>query len=65
MSVYAFVVAEQSLRREVKLMDIEQRYQLIVEYQAKYNANSDFPQAVAARYLNILAEETFGFKLFE
>lgn len=65
MSVYAFVVAEQSLKREVKLMDIEQRYQLIVEYQAKYNANADFPQAVAARYLNILAEETFGYKFFD
>jgi len=45
-------------------MDIEQRYQLIVEYQAKYNSNVDFPQAVAARYLNILADPNYGFLLF-
>ncbi|MFS4458718.1 beta-sandwich domain-containing protein [Bdellovibrio sp. HCB2-146] len=60
MSAYAFVVAEQALQREVKMMDIEQRYQLIVEYQAKYNSNTDFPQAVAARYLQILADSTYG-----
>jgi hypothetical protein len=60
MSAYAFVAAEQALTKEVKLMDIEQRYQLIVEFQAKYNSNTDFPQAVAARYLNILADPSVG-----
>lgn len=59
MSALAFVVAEQALIREVKLMDIEARYQLIVEYQAKYNANADFPQAVAGRYLAILADQSY------
>ncbi|MNY51047.1 hypothetical protein D3C86_1866070 [compost metagenome] len=64
MSAHAFTMAEQALTQEVKLMDIEQRYQLIVEYQAKYNSNVDFPQAVAARYLNILADPNYGFLLF-
>lgn len=64
MSAFAFAMAEQALKREVKMMDIEERYQMIVEYQAKYNANQDFPQAVAARYLNILSEETFGYPMF-
>lgn len=59
MSAQAYVIAEQALKAEVKLMDIEQRYQLIVEYQAKFNANKDFPQAVASRYLAILADEEF------
>ena len=64
MSAYAFVMAEQALKREVKMMDIEQRFQLIVEYQGKMNSGTEIPQAVAARYLNILAEETYGFPLF-
>lgn len=64
MSAYAFMIAEQALKVEVKMMDIEQKYQLIVEYQAKYNANNEFPQAVAMRYLNILSEETFGHPMF-
>lgn len=64
MSAYSFVAAEQALLKEVKMMDIEQRYQLIVEYQAKYNANADFPQAVAARYLNILADPAYGLLWF-
>lgn len=64
MSAYAYMVAEMALKKEVKMMDIEQRYQLIVEYQAKYNSNADFPQAVAARYLNILSEETYGYPFF-
>ncbi|WP_374077694.1 beta-sandwich domain-containing protein [Bdellovibrio bacteriovorus] len=59
MSAYAYMIAEQALAKEVKLMDIEQRYQLIVEYQAKYNANTDFPQAVAARYLAILSDQNY------
>lgn len=64
MSAYAFMVAENALKVEVKMMDVEQRYQLIVEFQGKYNSNGEYPQAVAQRYLNILAEQTFGFKLF-
>jgi hypothetical protein len=63
MSAYAFVVAEQALQKEVKMMDIEQRYQLIVEYQAKANTN-EFPQAVAARYLAILSDQAYNFLLF-
>lgn len=58
MSAYAFMVAENALKNEVKMMDVEQRFQLIVEYQAKYNSNGEYPQAVASRYLNILAENT-------
>lgn len=65
MSAYSFVAAEQALQREVKMMDIEQRYQLIVEFQAKYNANTDFPQAVAARYLNILADPSVGLNWYQ
>lgn len=58
MSGYAYAVAEQSLLKEVKSMDIEQRYQLIVEYQAKYNDNgNDFPKATALRYLTILSQQ--------
>ncbi|WP_255490150.1 beta-sandwich domain-containing protein [Bdellovibrio sp. KM01] len=64
MSAYAFMVAENALKVEVKMMDVEQRYQLIVEFQGKYNSNGEYPQAVAARYLNILAEQTFGYRLF-
>ncbi|WP_413944009.1 beta-sandwich domain-containing protein [Bdellovibrio sp. HCB-162] len=64
MSAYAFVVAEQALQKEVKLMDIEQRYQLIVEYQAKYNANADFPQAVAGRYLAILSDQNLYLPIY-
>ncbi|WP_413576676.1 beta-sandwich domain-containing protein [Bdellovibrio sp. HCB290] len=64
MSAHAFLVAENALKVEVKMMDVEQRYQLIVELQAKYNSNGEYPQAVAARYLNILAEQTYGYKLF-
>ncbi len=60
MSAFSFVAAEQALAKEVKMMDIEQRYQLIVEYQAKYNSDMEFPQAVAARYLNILADPSVG-----
>lgn len=65
MSAYAFVVAEQALTKEVKLMDIEQRYQLIVEYQAKYNSNTDFPQAVAGRYLAILADQSYWARILK
>ncbi|MNL41819.1 hypothetical protein D3C87_1642430 [compost metagenome] len=58
MSGSAYAVAEQSLLKEVKQMDIEQRYQLIVEYQAKYNENSnEFPKATALRYLTILSQQ--------
>lgn len=64
MSAYAYMIAEQALKVEVKMMDIEQKYQLIVEYQAKYNSNGEFPQAVAMRYLNILSEETYGYPMF-
>jgi hypothetical protein len=64
MSAYAFMVAENALKVEVKMMDVEQRYQLIVEFQGKYNSNGEYPQAVAARYLNILAEQTMGYRLF-
>lgn len=64
MSAYVYMIAEQALLREVKLMDIEQRYQLIVEYQAKYNSNNEFPQAVAQRYLNILADQSYFHRFF-
>ncbi len=58
MSAFAYATAEQALAREVKQMDVEQKYQLIVEYQAKYNeAGPDFPQATALRYLTILAQD--------
>ncbi|MNK01240.1 hypothetical protein D3C87_190350 [compost metagenome] len=58
MSAYAYAVAEQALVREVKQMDIEQKYQLIVEYQAKYNENTaDFPRTTALRYLTILSQQ--------
>ncbi|WP_413583245.1 beta-sandwich domain-containing protein [Bdellovibrio sp. HCB288] len=63
MSASAFLVAENALKVEVRMMDVEQRYQMIVEFQAKYNSNGEYPQAVAQRYLNILAEYTLGYKL--
>lgn len=60
MSNFAFAVAERALKREVKLMDVEQRYQLIVEYQEKYNnANVELPQDVAMKYLVILADQSY------
>ncbi|QDK37239.1 beta-sandwich domain-containing protein [Bdellovibrio sp. NC01] len=59
MSSNAYALAEQALAREVKALDNEQTYQLIVEYQAKYNDAANYPQDVMMRYLTVLSEHSY------
>nr|WP_295901997.1 beta-sandwich domain-containing protein [uncultured Bdellovibrio sp.] len=63
MSMNAYAVAEQALTREVQQMDSEKRYQLIVEYQAKYNDPTQYPQEVMLKYLIILSENGTLFEI--
>ena len=57
MSLAAYSVAEQSLLKEVKQMDNEKRYELIVEFQAKYNDPANFHQETMMKYLMIISEQ--------
>jgi hypothetical protein len=63
MSLSAYAVAEQALLREVKSLDNEQTYQLIVEFQTKYNDPSNYPQEIMLKYLTILSEHSNFLKL--
>lgn len=58
MSTNAYALAEQALLREVKALDSEQTYQLIVEFQAKYNDPANYPQEVMLKYLVALSEHS-------
>lgn len=58
MSVNAYAVAEQSLLKEVKTLNNEQTYQLIVEFQTKYNDPANYPQEIMLKYLTILSEHS-------
>ncbi|MBO9666308.1 MAG: beta-sandwich domain-containing protein [Bdellovibrio sp.] len=62
MSTNAYGVAEQALNKEVKDLDSEQTYQLIVEFQAKYNDPTNYPQDMMAKYLAILSEHSIFLK---
>jgi len=63
MSLAAYAVAEQALIQEVKSMDNEQRYQLIVEFQAKYNNPAQFHQETMMKYLLIISENGTLFRI--
>lgn len=65
MSMHAYTLAEQALVREVKAMDSEKRYELIVEYQAKYNDAANFPQETMMKYLLILSESGTLFRIYK
>ncbi|UYL09313.1 beta-sandwich domain-containing protein [Bdellovibrio sp. SKB1291214] len=58
MSVNAYSVAEQSLLKEVKSLNNEQTYQLIVEFQTKYNDPANYPQEIMLKYLTILSDHS-------
>jgi hypothetical protein len=58
MSVNAYAVAEQALLKEVKSLNNEQTYQLIVEFQTKYNDSANYPQEIMLKYLTILSEHS-------
>ncbi|WP_413581014.1 beta-sandwich domain-containing protein [Bdellovibrio sp. HCB288] len=58
MAANAYSIAEQQLMVEVKSLNNEQTYQLIVEYQTKYNDPANFPQETMAKYLTILSEHS-------
>lgn len=58
MSVNAYAVAEQSLLKEVKSLNNEQTYQLIVEFQTKYNDSANYPQEIMLKYLTILSDHS-------
>lgn len=63
MSANAYAIAEQGLIREAQQMDSDKRYELIVEYQAKYNDPVQYPQDVMLKYLNILSENGTLFRI--
>ncbi len=63
MSLSAYAVAEQALLREAKALDNEQTYQLIVEFQTKYNDPANYPQEIMLKYLTILSEHSNFLKL--
>lgn len=65
MSLAAYAVAEQSLIREVQKMDNEKRYELIVEFQAKYNNPAQYHQETMMKYLLIISEQGTLFKIFK
>lgn len=58
MSANAYALAEQALMKEVKELDNERTYQLIVEFQAKYNDPANYPQETMMKYLVILSEHS-------
>lgn len=58
MSISAYGVAQQALMNEVKSFNNEQTYQLIVEFQTKYNDPANYPQEVMLKYLTILSEHS-------
>ncbi|UXR66210.1 beta-sandwich domain-containing protein [Bdellovibrio bacteriovorus] len=58
MSTNAYALAEQALMKEVKEFDNEKTYQLIVEFQAKYNDPANYPQETMMKYLVILSEHS-------
>ncbi len=58
MSTNAYAVAEKALAREVKDMDNEKTYQLIVEFQTKYNDAANYPQDMMMKYLMVLSEHS-------
>lgn len=58
MSTNAYALAEQALMKEVKTLDNEKTYQLIVEFQAKYNDPANYPQETMMKYLVILSEHS-------
>ncbi|MDG0815810.1 beta-sandwich domain-containing protein [Bdellovibrio svalbardensis] len=64
MSLAAYAVAEKALLQEVKQMDNEQRYQLIVEFQTKYNDPTHFHQETMMKYLLILSEQGTLFRIY-
>ena len=64
MSASAYAVAEQALNREVKTMTSDQRYELIVEYQAKYNDAANYPSEIMMKYLIILSESGTLFRIY-
>ncbi len=63
MSLSAYTVAEQALVKEVQQMDNEKRYQLIVEFQAKYNDPAHFHQETMMKYLLIISEQGTLFRI--
>ncbi|WP_413560855.1 beta-sandwich domain-containing protein [Bdellovibrio sp. HCB209] len=58
MSMNAYGLAEQALLREVKSLNNEQTYQLIVEFQTKYNDPANYPQEIMLKYLTTLSEHS-------
>lgn len=64
MSGSAYSVAEQALIHEVKTMTSDQRYDLIVEYQAKYNDAANYPSEIMMKYLIILSENGTLFRIY-
>lgn len=63
MSLAAYAVAEKALLVEVKQMDNEKKYQLIVEFQNKYNDPKNFNQETMMKYLMILSEQGTLFRI--
>lgn len=64
MSTSAYLVAEAALTKEVKTMTSDERYELIVEYQAKYNDAANYPAEIMMKYLIILSESGTLFKIY-
>lgn len=58
MSSTAYALAEQALMKEVKTLDNEKTYQLIVEFQGKYNDPANYPQETMMKYLVILSDHS-------
>ncbi|WP_413578162.1 beta-sandwich domain-containing protein [Bdellovibrio sp. HCB290] len=58
MALNAYAIAEQQLAIEVKSLNNEQTYQLIVEFQTKYNDTANYPQETMLKYLTILSEHS-------
>ncbi|MBO9665225.1 MAG: beta-sandwich domain-containing protein [Bdellovibrio sp.] len=58
-SASAYARAAVALTREVQSLNNEQTYQLIVEFQAKYNDSANYPQDAILKYLTILSEHHY------
>ncbi|WP_413612498.1 beta-sandwich domain-containing protein [Bdellovibrio sp. HCB-110] len=65
MSLAAYAIAEQALLREVVQMDNEKKYELIVEFQTKYNDPTHYHQETMMKYLLILSEKGTLFRILE
>lgn len=65
MSLAAYAIAEQALLREVVQMDNEKKYELIVEFQTKYNDPANYHQETMMKYLLILSEKGTLFHILQ